>query len=156
MRTVIIDDDTFFAELLSAKLYKHGLTTTNKFKSFEELIQSDICADVFFIDFHLQGANCNNIINYIELKYQNASIIIMSSNINAKKLLSTENDYEFFPKSKIKYLRFQIYSIKEKILERQLLFQNREAISIGVLYLFLFFSITVFGRKIFDFLNCFF
>lgn len=119
MRTVIIDDDEFFSELLSNKLRTFGLSTVTKVENLEELKSQKMSPDVFFVDFHLKNSNCNNIINYIETKYKKASIIVMSDNDNAVKLLNTKKDYYFLPKSKISHLKYKIYAIKEGILNRQ-------------------------------------
>ncbi len=119
MRTVIIDDDPFFAEVLAQKLRSFGLSTVKIVSNLDELKRAKTKPEVFFIDYHLKRGNCNKLIRYIEKQHYSSSIIVMSANSNAPKLLESKNRYYFFPKSKFRYLKYQIYDIKENILRRQ-------------------------------------
>lgn len=138
MRTVIIDDDMFFSELLSNKLKTFGLSTVKKVENLEELKSEKMTPDVFFIDFHLKESNCNNIIKYIEENYKNASIIVMSDNDNAVKLLNTKKTYYFLPKSKIGHLKYKIYSIKESILSKQQRIFLKQSLYYGIGFGFIY------------------
>ena len=130
MNAVIIDDDIFFSELLSNKLKTYGFNTLKKIETFDELRNQKFCPEVFFIDFHLRGTNCNKIIRYIETKYEEASIILMSDNDNAMHLLESRDVYLFIPKSKIKYLKYKINIIKNEIQTKKQIVLKWKSISI--------------------------
>ena len=115
MKTVIIDDDMFFTEVLSQKLKFFGFKIIQKIESFEELKNQKVYPDVFFVDYHLKDSNCNRLINFIESKYKKATIVIMSSNDNAYKLLDSDIPHHFIQKSKIRHLKYKIQKIKKNI-----------------------------------------
>ena len=119
MKTVIIDDDIFFSDLLKNKLKKFGFTTNHQFEYAQMVYETNFHADVIFVDYHLKDEKCSRLLSYLNTKHAKAFIILMSNNEYAD-LLAPEGEFlYFFKKSKIKYLKFRINYLKKRILKRR-------------------------------------